>query len=616
MDADLQALVTSGKINSKIGDLLSQLRPQTFCLHKSWGFGQVSSWNLLLNQIVIDFQNKKQHAMQLSYAAETLQPLPPSHLFVRKVISADELRRLAREDPAGLIGIALESFGGKVTQDQLQKALAPEIVSEPDFKKWWDAAKKAQRKSGHFSVPARKSDPIAARDKSLSYEEELLLAFKGARRLKDQIGHLEGILKNADNFQESQLQPVVAQVEEIAARNLRLSPAQAFELLIARDELCQRFPQLQRSNLSVAELLREHQNQLNDILPQIANSKHRRVLSEFPAAFPNDWDTRLLTILQNTSFRAVGEIARILVDQGRTDLLYQCLNRTIREHSVSSDVLYWLCKERGAHHFADLFGPELMTAIFSALERDQFSEVRRGSKIHDLLIEDRELVSDLVVDATSSQARDLMRRMMVTPVFEELNKRSLMARMIKTHPELQSMLSGESEEKREAFIVSWASLQRRKAEYDDLVSKRIPENTKEIGIARSYGDLRENFEYKAAKEMQTVLMRRKAELEHMLARARGTNFENVDSSQVSIGTVITLRDRQTDELIVYSVLGAWDSDPDNHVVSYQTAIGQALLGKKPGDCVQLPTETGTREVEIVSVEACRAPMDQSLQTAG
>lgn len=616
MDADLQALVVSGKIHSKTAILLDQLKPQTFCLHKSWGFGQVSSWNLLLNQIVIDFQNKKQHSMQLSYAAETLQPLPPTHLFVRKVSAADELRRLASEDPPSLIEIVLESFGGKVTQDQLQKALAPEIVSESDFKKWWDGARKVLRKNGRFAVPVKKSDPITVRDESVSYEEELLLAFKNARRLKDQIGHLERILKNVDSFQEAQLQPIVAQLEEIAARNLRLSPAQTFELLLARDELCNRFPQLHRGDLSVAELLREHQNRLDDILPQIASAKHRRVLTEFPSAFPTDWDTRLLAILQNTSFRVVGEIARILVDHEKTEALYQCLNRTIREHSVSSDVLYWLCKERGAHHFADLFGPELLTAIFSALERDQFGDSRRSSKIHDLLIEDRELISDLVVDAPSSQARDLMRRMMVTPVFEELNKRSLMARMIKTHPELQSMLSGESEEKKEALIVSWASLQKRKAEYDDLVSKRIPENTKEIGIARSYGDLRENFEYKAAKEMQTVLMRRKTELEHMLARARGSNFENVDDSRVSIGTVVTLRDRQSNDLIVYNLLGAWDSDPENHIISYQTAIGQALLGRKPGDFAELPTETGTREVEIVSVEAYRMQVDQSLQTAG
>src|ERR1700745_4534891 len=103
-----------------------------------------------------------------------------------------------------------------------------------------------------------------------------------------------------------------------------------------------------------------------------------------------------------------------------------------------------------------------------------------------------------------------------------LNKRALMAKMIKLHPELQSMLTGDSEEKAEVLVVSWSSLQKRKEEYDDLISKRIPENTKEIALARSYGDLRENFEYKAAKEMQTVLMRRKAELKHMLSPARDT----------------------------------------------------------------------------------------------
>src|SRR3974377_1883380 len=111
-----------------------------------------------------------------------------------------------------------------------------------------------------------------------------------------------------------------------------------------------------------------------------------------------------------------------------------------------------------------------------------------------------------------------------------------MARMIKTHPELQSMLTGDSDDREEALIVSWSSLQKRKDEYDDLISKKIPENTKEIGDARSSRHLRENFEFKAAKEMQTVLMRRKAELEQMLARARGSNFENAALSPVFLGT--------------------------------------------------------------------------------
>jgi len=77
------------------------------------------------------------------------------------------------------------------------------------------------------------------------------------------------------------------------------------------------------------------------------------------------------------------------------------------------------------------------------------------------------------------------------------------------------------------------------------VKVKIPENTKEIAIARSYGDLSENFEFKAAKQMQSVLMRRKAELEQMLHDARGTSFENPDTTRVSIGTIVTLRNAET-----------------------------------------------------------------------
>ena len=120
----------------KTAAALDQLKPQTFCLHKSWGFGRDNSWNLLLNQIVVDFDAKKNHSMQLQYAAETLQPLPDTHIFVRKVKEPDVLRDLRRPTMSlRLVELVLESFGGKATQEQLQRALSPEIVSEGDFKR-------------------------------------------------------------------------------------------------------------------------------------------------------------------------------------------------------------------------------------------------------------------------------------------------------------------------------------------------------------------------------------------------------------------------------------------------------------------------------------------------
>src|SRR5206468_4573473 len=138
MDADLKTMVDAGKIDVKTADAFAHLKPKTFCLHKSWGFGQINSWNLLLNQIVVDFDTKKNHAMQLTYAAETLQPLPDTHIFVRKLNEPETLRELAANNIPQLVELVLESFGGKVTQEQLQRALAPEIIAEGDFKKWWE----------------------------------------------------------------------------------------------------------------------------------------------------------------------------------------------------------------------------------------------------------------------------------------------------------------------------------------------------------------------------------------------------------------------------------------------------------------------------------------------
>jgi transcription elongation GreA/GreB family factor len=213
-------------------------------------------------------------------------------------------------------------------------------------------------------------------------------------------------------------------------------------------------------------------------------------------------------------------------------------------------------------------------------------------------------------NAEMDVARDSMRRLMLTPVFDDLTKRSLLARIIKLYPELGAMITGaQPEEKSEALVVSWSSLHKRKAEYEDLIKKKIPENTKEIALARSYGDLSENFEFKAAKQMQAVLMRRKTELEQMLLNARGTAFQSPDTSRVSIGTIVTLRDADSESEETYTILGAWDGDPDRHIISYQTAIAQALMGHSLGEVVTLNTDQGSGQFAVLSIEA--APIDET-----
>jgi transcription elongation GreA/GreB family factor len=302
----------------------------------------------------------------------------------------------------------------------------------------------------------------------------------------------------------------------------------------------------------------------------------------------------------------VAEIARLLQDHERHGELKKEIDRSIRDHSLSTDVLYWLCKERNTTTFNDLITAEVFSAMLTALEREQMTSSRTGGRLHDLLLEDRELVADLLASAEIGVVKETVRKLLVTSVFEELNKRSLLGRIVRVYPEMQALLEGDTGERQEALIVSWESIERRKEEYEDLIKKKIPENTREIAVARSYGDLRENFEFKAAKEMQRVLQRRQAEMEVALSLARGTDFSNADTNQVSIGTIVTYRNLDTGAGQTYTILGAWDGQVERGILSYQSGISQALLGKKLGEQADLPTEHGTEKVEIVSIEGYAA----------
>src|SRR4029077_16110074 len=126
-------------------------------------------------------------------------------------------------------------------------------------------------------------------------------------------------------------------------------------------------------------------------------------------------------------------------------------------------------KER-AGEWRELVTSDLLGAILSALERDQHNENSRGSRLRDLLLDDRDLIRDMFTGAESGVARDAMRRLMLTPVFDELTKRSLLARIIKLYPILQDVLpGGQREAKSEALVVSWSSLAKRRAEYEYLI---------------------------------------------------------------------------------------------------------------------------------------------------
>jgi transcription elongation GreA/GreB family factor len=606
MHPDIQKAVAAGKLTAAAGQVLDQLQPGTYVLHKSWGFGQIDSLNFLVSQMTINFKAKKGHSMQLQYAAESLQPITSEHILAQKAADAAAVKARAKNDPVGLVRTILTSFGGKATQDQIAQALAPEVLSETDFKRWWENTKKALKKDGHFAVPAKKSDPVEMREAHVSHADQYIEAFTQARQLKDQLNALDQIVKNLAEFNDpaAQFAPVLAVADDQARKNQRLNPAQALEFLLTRDEIIEKTPGLDRSAdaPTVAQFLRDEKRRVSTLIGDLPAAKHKRALGAIPEAFGEEWVAVALDLVTRGSTRVVAESARLLEEKDQVEALISGLDRAIREHSITSEALLWLGREREGI-FSELMNPRLLSAIVGALERDQFDETKRDRRLHDLLLNDKELLTDLLTTATHEELRDIMQKLMRTPVFEELNKRSLLGRIIRVFPEMQALVSGESDAKPQTLVVSWESLEKKRAELEDLEKRKIPENSKEIAIARSYGDLRENFEFKAAKEMQRVLSRRRSEMHRDLNVARGTDFANADTSQVSIGTVVTLKESVDGRIDIYSILGAWDGDPEKGIVSYQSALAQALMGHKVGEQINVPTEHGDRVAQIANIEA-------------
>jgi transcription elongation GreA/GreB family factor len=514
-----------------------------------------------------------------------------------------------------LIKLVLQSFGGKATVDQIQQALVPDVIKD-DWKKWWEAAKRELKKNGHFQVPLKKSEPIIYQAREVSLQDRFMAEFRAAKGLKARLTIAHEILKSVSDLEDKNAaaREVILALNAEIATHQRTQPAVALEAIFVRDEIRQAAtaPPIE-GELSAGALWLQESAKVGAVLEQMPAAKHRRALQSFKEANPERWPEALLAALNHVSSKLAGEVAHALISGGKLDGVKELLARLISQHQAGTELLLWLAKER-SDSFADILGPEVFRAMLTAMERDQFNE-KRSNKLRDFILADQTLLVELIGSADLEVIKDLTRALQLSPCFDDMDKRSLLARIVKSYPAVQTMISGEQTKQETVYVVSWESLERRKNEYAELVQKAIPANSREIAVARSYGDLRENHEYKAAKEMQKILMRRKSELEAQLVRARGSDFANPRIDVASIGTLAAVTDLDSQQGEHFTILGAWDSDPEKGIISYLTPVGQALLNHKPGDEVEVPTEGGKKRYRIDAITPYKTPAPEAAPVA-
>lgn len=629
---------------------LEQMHDGAYCMHGSWGFGRIVSYDEASKKLIIDFEGKPGHKMDPVFCVDKLEVLDDDNLLVRYRTDRENLEKEMKDSgefvvsylekkpdmsasPIELETVFKQLFGYVAENPSIsEKELAEKNkAAEKIYRSWWNKAKEALFRNPRVACPKVKGESycLRAKEEEMKPEQEVLREYFLNREPKKKILLAEKLYKTAtdDSVEEikADLPKIKEELTEAIKKARSLNDADRLHGIWVRNNLVRYlYPGEEEKveeiaprskDIILAAVERDPKDGLNNLAKNLPSSYLERFLDLLTRIFVEDWRDRIIDLLKYSEGRFTKECVDFLLswdvsknshfvkgaeipDDGKgvtsRQLIKDCLKRWLEEQTLRGPVILWIVKNRNAAAYKDILSPligeDLLSALLAAVDDEalQRETVVTTARIAlaDALSDDKDLIKDMLENSTADTARDLAQTLLLNQGFEDLTKKSILARIIKVFPSVQTLVatkSSDSKEKR-LLVSSW-SLQARREELEDIVKNQLPASKLAIEAARELGDLRENSEYKMAREHDEVLSARRGQLERDIAGAEVFDFNSTPTDKVGIGSIVSLVTNKGEELTC-TILGAWDSDTAKNIFSYQTPLAQALLEHKVGDTVE------------------------------
>ena len=532
------------------------------------GAGRIVELNPALDVIRIELDGTKV-PFSLVSAERTLTRLPEGHFLRRKVEDPASLRDLADRDPAETVRLMLDSFGRPLTVGEVKDNLAG-LIDEPRWAAFWAAARKNPRlllSGTGKTASVRWTESAGASEEAVRREfdaadpaHKLELARKHARRSKDLAAWMAArLVEEARTASENR--PALAWELSRAAAKLGGEDAFPASALLAAPDLPSVLSQV-RDQVARSEAL------------EVVRTGRADWYDVFAAHFLSEEDSRVLSLV----YERLGESV-----ERRDDIV----RRVLRSPRNAPRAFVWLADRLGLE--ASRIVPPLFAVLLDALRQEEFSSVR--SKLKEFFDPGGLAVQLARGAASEEQARDYLAALERAGGLEEHRRALVKEALLMKFPELRAPA-------REWLYSTPEAIESRRRELSHLKSVELPANAEAMRVAKDHGDLSENFEYHAARQRHEYLSARIAALADELSRARPLDPSRVEVSEVRVGTRVRLREVERGGERSVTILGPWDSKPEEAVYSYESEFAQALLGSKPGDRVTL---SGVPN-EVVAIE--------------
>jgi transcription elongation factor GreA len=536
----------------------------------SRGTGRVREVNLAVSKLRVVFESGEQMSFKIDEAQRLCLSLPKEHFLSVKLDDPERIVALAGSDPGELFSFLFKSVNRTLATAELRDMLRG-IVPDAAWTAWWARARKDRR----LMVGTGTKPDIRWNESSDAAASDIMQQFERA-------GGLEKCVlmrQHAGRFEELR-EPMLAGIVTEADAALKNNPSLALELYLELEDFAGKPPC--GAGFSPADLLAR--DDAADIIAGVKDRLLRRSAIALVAELRPDWPAMFGRLLQNEAdAQCLAFLYESLRDKGQAQLCDQVVSRAIGDPPSMPRFYAWICKEMPSR-------PELLSkadaAFVLSLLRVLDNKAFKGQhtalrKLFDL----GEAADRAVTGLDETDAARTLESLNKDNGLEDYRKDRIRQEIFHLHPHLH-------EKKVELIYVTEAKIEEKRQELKKLVSVDIPQNSKEIQRTREYGDLRENFEYHAARARQEMLSSRAKTLHDDLNRTRTIESLAKDLKKVSIGTKVFLRPASgPGEELVFTVLGPWDSDPAQNILSYTSAAGAMLLGVKQGESIPFNDST-------------------------
>ncbi|MEE9368744.1 MAG: GreA/GreB family elongation factor [Pontiella sp.] len=565
---------------------LRSLKVGMLCYNDTWGFGIVEDIDFFYQTLEVNFDRKGEHEMAFNYAAEALEVLTDDHVLAIKHNTPDELERLIKEDPSEVVRITLRSYGN-LSVTRLIEKLVPSVMPEAKWKKFWEGARRGLKTDASVEIPKKRSDNIIFHKKGMAYDDEWF-----------------GLI-----IKESDIEGLFVRFKEIIEKKIEISSDAAKDALAnrlgfiisgapsakpewkAEGFIYARLFDIEPAGLESSKLI--HDLIENDLVTTLDRLPSRQLQTLLAILIENDKEAVIGTlsgVIPVVSHPVLNEVMSALITYGADDAVRQIMAAAVARRVASAPMLLWCQRSTDIIETWDFISKgDLAFRIQEVMEVNLAGAMLRAQNQLRERFQQEDWLHDVMDAMTEQQRRDFMRRINEGQGWDALDRKSVIAKVLRKFPELQDIIlpSGASAPRRKIPMTSIRSYVERQKQLEKIMTVDIPENSKEIELARSYGDLRENAEFKYAKERQGLLMAQGAQLADDLERVKPTDYADVLRDKVAPGCGVELqyKDGSTE---TYTILGTWDQDEDRSVISSETRLAKALMDHVEGDHVQIP----------------------------